>query len=62
MTKFDLFVATRASHAALLPVVLIAASINEARPLVAPRVRSSPGILPIYKLTFPKELQPSISA
>lgn len=38
MTQFDLFVATRASHAALLPVVLIAASINEARPLVAPRV------------------------
>ncbi|CAI7612823.1 unnamed protein product [Penicillium palitans] len=32
MTQFDLFVATRASHAALLPVVLMAASINEARP------------------------------
>lgn len=35
MTQFDLFVATRASHAALLPVVLIASFINEARPLVA---------------------------
>ncbi|KAJ5466491.1 Glutamyl/glutaminyl-tRNA synthetaseclass Ib [Penicillium desertorum] len=32
MTLFDLFVATRASQAALLPVVLIASSINEARP------------------------------
>jgi hypothetical protein len=36
MTLFDLFVATRASQAALLTVVLIASSINEARPLVAP--------------------------
>ncbi|KAJ5170341.1 Glutamyl-tRNA synthetase class Ib archaeal/eukaryotic cytosolic [Penicillium coprophilum] len=32
MTQFNLFVATRASQAALLPVVLIAFSINEARP------------------------------
>jgi glutamyl-tRNA synthetase len=32
MTQFDLTVATRGSHAALLPVVLIATSINEARP------------------------------
>jgi glutamyl-tRNA synthetase len=32
MTQFDLAVATRGSHAALLPVVLIATSINEARP------------------------------
>lgn len=32
MTQYDLTVATRAGHAALLPVVLIATSINEARP------------------------------
>jgi glutamyl-tRNA synthetase len=32
MSQFDLKVATRANHAALLPVVLIATSINEARP------------------------------
>ncbi|KAJ5104680.1 Glutamyl/glutaminyl-tRNA synthetase class Ib [Penicillium alfredii] len=32
MTQFELTVATRGSHAALLPVVLIATSINEARP------------------------------
>lgn len=32
MTQFDLTVATRGSHAALLPVLLIATSINEARP------------------------------
>ncbi|KAJ5381481.1 glutamate--tRNA ligase cytoplasmic [Penicillium cataractarum] len=32
MTQFDLTVATRAGHAALLPVILIATSINEARP------------------------------
>ncbi|KAJ5498056.1 Glutamyl/glutaminyl-tRNA synthetase class Ib [Penicillium expansum] len=32
MTQFELFVATCANHAALLPVVLIASSINEARP------------------------------
>lgn len=32
MTQFDLTVATRGNHAALLPVVLIATSINEARP------------------------------
>ncbi|OQE39245.1 hypothetical protein PENCOP_c007G05398 [Penicillium coprophilum] len=32
MTQFNLFVATRASEAALLPVVLIVFSINEARP------------------------------
>lgn len=31
MTQFDLTVATRGSHAALLPVILIATSINEAR-------------------------------
>lgn len=38
MTQLDLSVATRASQAALLPVVLIASSINEARPLVAPSI------------------------
>lgn len=32
MSQFELTVATRANHAALLPVVLIAASINGARP------------------------------
>ena len=32
MTQFDLTVATKGSHAALLPVVLIATSVNEARP------------------------------
>lgn len=32
MSQFDLNVATRASQSALLPVVLIATSINEARP------------------------------
>jgi glutamyl-tRNA synthetase len=32
MTQFDLTVATRGTHAALLPAVLIATSINEARP------------------------------
>ncbi|KGO76419.1 Glutamyl-tRNA synthetase, class Ib, archaeal/eukaryotic cytosolic [Penicillium italicum] len=32
MNQINLFVATRASHAALLPVVLIASSINEAHP------------------------------
>lgn len=32
MSQFELTVATRANHAALLPVVLIATSINEARP------------------------------
>ena len=34
MTQFELFVATRASQAVVLPVVLIASSINEARPYV----------------------------
>ena len=32
MTQFDLTVATGGNHAALLPVILIATSINEARP------------------------------
>jgi glutamyl-tRNA synthetase len=32
MSQFELNVATRASQAALLPAVLIATSINEARP------------------------------
>ncbi|OQE11475.1 hypothetical protein PENVUL_c002G08491 [Penicillium vulpinum] len=40
MTKLDLFVATRASQAALLPVVLIASFINEAHPI------------PIIKINF----------
>lgn len=35
MTTFELSVATRASQAALLPVVLIVTSINEARQLVS---------------------------
>lgn len=32
MAQFELFVATRANQAALLPVVLIVSSLNEARP------------------------------
>lgn len=32
MSQYELKVATRASHAAILPVVLIVTSINEARP------------------------------
>jgi glutamyl-tRNA synthetase len=32
MSQYELKVATRANHAALLPVVLIVTSINEARP------------------------------
>jgi glutamyl-tRNA synthetase len=32
MTQYELKVATRANHSAVLPVVLIATSINEARP------------------------------
>lgn len=33
MSQLELSVATRGSHAALLPVTLIATSINEARPI-----------------------------
>lgn len=34
MAEFELFVATQASQAGTLPVLLVASSINEARPYV----------------------------
>ncbi|KAJ5378965.1 glutamate--tRNA ligase cytoplasmic [Penicillium cosmopolitanum] len=39
MTQFDLTVATRGNHAAILPVVLIATSLNEARPAPAIQIK-----------------------
>ena len=39
MTQYDLTVATRGNHAAILPVVLIATSLNEARPTPAIQIK-----------------------
>lgn len=39
MAQFDLTVATRGNHAAILPVVLIATSLNEARPTTAIQIK-----------------------
>lgn len=59
MSQLELFVATRASQTALLPVVLIASSINEARPLASHTDSVHDGIskrtlfrTPVINITF----------